>query len=313
VLLLDGHFSHLSIESLFLAAKNRIVVLCLPSHTTSILQPNDRSANKQFKANLDKELEEQVALDLLVENRDIASFVLRGLKNKNMSHAVSISWKQTGLFPLDSLKSVGEVKKYQVKQQKQKEQKRLDELADIVLERGNKKKKFEEEKEKRKVESGKIVFGTKQVRCLSSPECLARLQIHREWVSLKNLKKSELVQRLKEDGIANEEITELKVMSRMQDRAQVYLLEKEGRLTELYEKELRSVQEDIPKHLDEFLRPTSSSCVVDDPKSSPADGCVVVEGPPSKRSPPPPNPSCSSSSESVQPFLQAAEGWDWQV
>jgi len=93
----------------------------------------------------------------------------------------------------------------------------------------------------------------------------------------------------------------------------VYLLEKEGRLTELYEKELRSVQEDIPKHLDEFLRPTSSSCVVDDPKSSPADGCVVVEGPPSKRSPPPPNPSCSSSSESVQPFLQAAEGWDWQV
>ena len=173
VLLLDGHFSHLSIESLFLATKNQIVVLCLPSHTTSILQPNDCSANKQFKANLNKELEEQVALDLLVENCNITLFMLYGLKNENMSHTISISWKQTGLFPLDSLKSVGEVKKYQVKQQKQKEQKRLDELADIVLERGNKKKKFEEEKEKQKVESGKIVFGTKQVRCLSSPECLA--------------------------------------------------------------------------------------------------------------------------------------------
>ena len=56
-----------------------------------------------------------------MENCNIVLFVLCGLKNKNISHTVSISWKQTNLFLLNSLKSVGEVKKYQVKQQKQKE------------------------------------------------------------------------------------------------------------------------------------------------------------------------------------------------
>jgi DDE superfamily endonuclease len=50
ILLIDGHGSHLSIESLYIAAKNRIVVVCLLSHTTSVLQPNNRLTNKKLKA-----------------------------------------------------------------------------------------------------------------------------------------------------------------------------------------------------------------------------------------------------------------------
>jgi hypothetical protein len=41
MLILDGHNSHLTFGFLDYAFKNRILVLCLPSHTTDFLQPLD--------------------------------------------------------------------------------------------------------------------------------------------------------------------------------------------------------------------------------------------------------------------------------
>ena len=82
VLLFDGHFSHLSFESLFLAAKYRIIVVCLLSHTMSVLQPNDRSVNWQFKINLDQDLQSHIAFLLVVESRDITCFVAQVLKKR---------------------------------------------------------------------------------------------------------------------------------------------------------------------------------------------------------------------------------------
>ena len=41
LLLLDGHASHVSIEVIELARSNDVHMLCLPTHTTHILQPID--------------------------------------------------------------------------------------------------------------------------------------------------------------------------------------------------------------------------------------------------------------------------------
>ena len=54
LLLQDGHASHISIELIELAKENDIHLLCLPSHTTHILQPLDVGVFKSFKCNFSK-------------------------------------------------------------------------------------------------------------------------------------------------------------------------------------------------------------------------------------------------------------------
>ena len=44
----DGHSSHISLEVIKLAQNNDVHLLCLPSHTTHILQPLDISVFKPF-------------------------------------------------------------------------------------------------------------------------------------------------------------------------------------------------------------------------------------------------------------------------
>lgn len=50
LLILDGHSSHSSAVNMLEAARdNDVILLCLPSHTTSALQPLDRSVFGPFK------------------------------------------------------------------------------------------------------------------------------------------------------------------------------------------------------------------------------------------------------------------------
>ena len=54
LLILDGHSSHVTIEAIELARSNDVHMLCLPSHTTHILQPLDVGVFKPFKAAFSK-------------------------------------------------------------------------------------------------------------------------------------------------------------------------------------------------------------------------------------------------------------------
>lgn len=56
LLILDGHTSHSSaIDMLEEAEKHGVILLCLPSHTTSVLQPLDRAVYKPFKSFFNQE------------------------------------------------------------------------------------------------------------------------------------------------------------------------------------------------------------------------------------------------------------------
>ena len=54
LLIQDGHASHMSVELIKLARANNIHLLCLPSHTSHILQPLDVGVFKSFKSNFSK-------------------------------------------------------------------------------------------------------------------------------------------------------------------------------------------------------------------------------------------------------------------
>ena len=50
----DGHCSHISMEVIKLAQENQIHLLCLPSHTSHILQPLDVGVFKSLKSHFNK-------------------------------------------------------------------------------------------------------------------------------------------------------------------------------------------------------------------------------------------------------------------
>ena len=54
LLVQDGHSSHISIELIELARQNEVTLLCLPAHTSRILQPLDIGVFKSFKSHFNK-------------------------------------------------------------------------------------------------------------------------------------------------------------------------------------------------------------------------------------------------------------------
>ena len=74
---MDGHGSHVSIDVIELARANDIHLLCLPSHTTHILQPLDVGVFKSFKLNFSKACTRYLAANpgRVITNDRLASLV----------------------------------------------------------------------------------------------------------------------------------------------------------------------------------------------------------------------------------------------
>ena len=72
LLLFDGHSSHLHSTTLMTAACQKLDILCLPSHTTHLLQPNECALNKTLKDNMHEnlasllEVHEKITLEELI-------------------------------------------------------------------------------------------------------------------------------------------------------------------------------------------------------------------------------------------------------
>ena len=76
LLIEDGHASHISIELIELARANDIYLLCLPAHTTHILQPLDTGVFKSFKTCFSKACHRYIAKN---PGRVITSSVIASL------------------------------------------------------------------------------------------------------------------------------------------------------------------------------------------------------------------------------------------
>ena len=103
LLIQDGHTSHTSIELIELARDNNIHLLCLPPHTTHVLQPLDVGVFKSFKANFSKACMKYLAKypGRVVTVDKLASLVAEAWPLSLTTVNVLSGFKKCGIFPLN--------------------------------------------------------------------------------------------------------------------------------------------------------------------------------------------------------------------
>lgn len=110
LLILDGHSSHSSApDMLQKAADNDVILLCLPGHTTSALQPLDRAVFKPFKQRFNDETNLYIRSNPTskISRYNIGPLIRNAwVKGCTASNAIS-GFRGTGIFPknMDALPS----------------------------------------------------------------------------------------------------------------------------------------------------------------------------------------------------------------
>ena len=102
LLITDGHQSRLNPTVLWSLLMNQVLLLCLPAHTTHLLQPNDAGVNKAFKRNLDVKLEEFASANITVTKEMICPMAYEALHSDNIPAAAVNSFRHVGISPFDS-------------------------------------------------------------------------------------------------------------------------------------------------------------------------------------------------------------------
>ena len=103
LLIEDGHSSHISIDVIRLARDNNIHLLCLPSHTTHLLQPLDVGVFKSLKSNYSKECRRYLAANpgRVITTEVIASILGKAWPASFTPVNIMSGFKKSGAFPLN--------------------------------------------------------------------------------------------------------------------------------------------------------------------------------------------------------------------
>lgn len=104
LLLLDGHISHHSLQCLEYCAQHEIELLCLPPHTTHVLQPLDRTVFKPLKTYYHHETNSFVHSN---PTASITKFVFGGIFNSAWRKGATVGnavkgFECTGIYPFNS-------------------------------------------------------------------------------------------------------------------------------------------------------------------------------------------------------------------
>lgn len=103
LLIEDGHGSHISIELIELARANNVYLLCLPAHTTHILQPLDIGVFKSFKTFFSKACHKYLTKN---PGRVITSDVIASLVGEVWPQSLTPlnimgGFRKSGIYPLN--------------------------------------------------------------------------------------------------------------------------------------------------------------------------------------------------------------------
>ena len=103
LLIMDGHGSHMSIDLIELARSNGVHILCLPSHTTHVLQPLDMGVFKSFKSHFSKACSKYLAANpgRVITSNKLASLVAEAWPQSHTPLNVMSGFKKSGIFPLN--------------------------------------------------------------------------------------------------------------------------------------------------------------------------------------------------------------------
>ncbi len=96
----DGHTSHMSTEFITFTLANKIISLCLPPHSTHLLQPLDVSVFGPLKQNYKKLLSEKTRFSTYnIDKTDFISLIQKARQQDISSRNIQLAWRATGLIP----------------------------------------------------------------------------------------------------------------------------------------------------------------------------------------------------------------------
>ena len=103
LLIEDGHSSHITLDTIKLARANNIHLLCLPSHSSHILQPLDIGVFKSFKSEYSKACRRYLTAN---PGRVITSEVIASLIGETWARSITpvnilSGFEKSGIFPLN--------------------------------------------------------------------------------------------------------------------------------------------------------------------------------------------------------------------
>ena len=103
LLIMDGHGTHMSIEIIELARSNGVYLLCLPAHTTHILQPLDVGVFKSFKSNFSKACSKYLAVNpgRVITSDKLAFLVAEAWPLSLTPLNIMSGFKKTGIYPIN--------------------------------------------------------------------------------------------------------------------------------------------------------------------------------------------------------------------
>ena len=101
MLIEDGHASHISISVIEKARQSDIYILCLPAHTTHLLQPLDVGVFKSFKENFRKACHHLCKGGRVVTDQDIPDLVAEAWPVSVTPVNLMSGFKKCGIYPLN--------------------------------------------------------------------------------------------------------------------------------------------------------------------------------------------------------------------
>lgn len=195
LLIVDGHSSRLNPTTVLTAACHNIILLCLPSHMTHLLQPNDCFFNKTVKDNLQHRIVQLVEVREEITRGELAAMVSESILEKNISPSIVQSFKHTGICPFDSLRMTEMLGRESVQPFPDEDQSLIDIVVNLTQEELSKKEHLCAQKRKREEATPSVRncrFSTKKARVLTATENQAALRHAKELTGIESLKVADL-------------------------------------------------------------------------------------------------------------------------
>jgi len=101
LLIVDGHISRLNSSTLATAAAHNLHIICLPSHLTHLLQPNDAHLNSTFKREFKKMIREKTQGSISLTYALLTLYIVETLKLPCIKKSIVTSFRITGVWPVD--------------------------------------------------------------------------------------------------------------------------------------------------------------------------------------------------------------------
>ena len=101
LLILDGHTSHCTLKFLALAEMHRIIILCLPPHSTHVLQPCDVGAFGPLSKCYRKEVSKYAKLNIPIRKDNVLQLYGRARLLALKDKTIKSSFRKTGIYPFN--------------------------------------------------------------------------------------------------------------------------------------------------------------------------------------------------------------------